>query len=169
MCLFLWFLIIPKWLIDDPWSIATFRWMISGTTKNVTKSRPSDPVFITKILQKIQEHLKEQPWNILFLHIWEYEILKVLEGLCTRLFEILKSETLKTWIFEMFNFEKWTFGNWTFETWQFGGCFLEMWNFENSKIGKWELTIWKLRNYNFWKWNVSGTSFSSFVKMGKGR
>ena len=30
-------------------------WMISGTSKNVSKSGPSDPVFITKIFQKLQE------------------------------------------------------------------------------------------------------------------
>ena len=40
--------------------------MISGTSKKSTKSRPSDPVFITKLLQKIQENMGTSLDNIIF-------------------------------------------------------------------------------------------------------
>ena len=44
--------------------------MISGPTKNVTKSGPSDPVFITKICQKYKK-IWERPGQILNYNIWE--------------------------------------------------------------------------------------------------
>ena len=49
-----------------------FFWNIFGTPNNVTKSGPSDPVFITNISQKKQEQVWEHPWNIWFsyLRIW---------------------------------------------------------------------------------------------------
>ena len=45
---------------------------MSGTTENVTKSGPSDPVFIDKIFQKIQATYGSIPETQNF-HIREYE------------------------------------------------------------------------------------------------
>ena len=50
--------------------------MISGTTKTSTKSGPSGPVFITKIFQKIQEHmgasLNNEIWRSVNLRFWNF-------------------------------------------------------------------------------------------------
>ena len=54
---FLWFLIIPEWLINDFGWIAIFV-VMCGTSKKSTKNGPSDPLFITEILQKIQENME---------------------------------------------------------------------------------------------------------------
>ena len=56
--------------------------MIYGTAKKSTKSGPSGPIFITKILQKIQETYGNIFENIIF-RICESGILKRLEGMCT--------------------------------------------------------------------------------------
>ena len=52
----------------------TFK-MIAGTSKKSTKSGPSDPVFINKMFQRIQEKLSEHPWKS--------DNSKIMEGLCT--------------------------------------------------------------------------------------
>ena len=74
-------------------------WNIFGTTKPVTKSGTSDPVFITKILQKIQEQY-ENILEHIFCNICESEILKVWESLCT-IFEMLEFELLTSLTFEV--------------------------------------------------------------------
>ena len=48
-----WVLIIPEWLILTSGHIAVLFGSIFGTSKHVTKYRPSDPLFITEILQTI--------------------------------------------------------------------------------------------------------------------
>ena len=50
-------------------------WMISGASKQSTESRPSDPVFSTKLLQKIQENNGNILEHTIF-HIRESEKLK---------------------------------------------------------------------------------------------
>ena len=76
-------LIIPKLLINDSWLIDcnTF-WNIFGTTKTVTKSGPSGPVFITRILQQIQEQYGGI-FETYDFYILESEIVKMAEGLST--------------------------------------------------------------------------------------
>ena len=71
-------------------------WMISGATKNVTKSGPLDPIFITKIFQKKQE----QYGNILgkyYFHIWESEILG----------NVCVPNLLKFWNLRIWKLHKW--------------------------------------------------------------
>ena len=56
-------------------------WNIFGTTNNATKSGPSDPVFITKVLHKLKE-IWQHPYNIFFISE-NLKNLKTLEGSCT--------------------------------------------------------------------------------------
>ena len=44
-------------------------WIIFGTSKNVTKSRPPRPLFITRILQNIQENMDTFYTNISFVNL----------------------------------------------------------------------------------------------------
>ena len=99
-------------------------WNIFGTTENVTKSGPSDPAFITNIFQKIQETHGDSLEQYDF-HIWEHEMLKILEGLCTKLFDIFEFELLKITNFDSWKYEKWEFEN--------GNC-LVIGEFGNLKI-----------------------------------
>ena len=97
--------------------------MISGTTKHVTKSGPSDPVFITKIFQKIQETYGNILENLIFisenLKVWKSWKVDVPNCSFFTLFcffvwggvDILKMwnvETLKMtfWLFESLEFPK---------------------------------------------------------------
>ena len=94
--------------------------MISGRTKNVTKSGPSGPVFITNILKNTR---KLWGASLLYFHIWESEI-----RICWRyvyLFVLrlgdLKFWTAKTWKFENWNSINYISGNlkmWTLENWK---------------------------------------------------
>ena len=95
-----------------------------GTTKSVTKSGPSEPVFITKILQKIQENhggILEQ------YCIFTYENMKLWKCWTVRVpnfFMFYNLKMLKSWTFrdervefdlllnETLKFEKPQFGTW---------------------------------------------------------
>ena len=62
--------IANSWFLID----CNIFWNIFGTTKNVAKSGPSDPVFITKILQKYKKDgsiLEKSDFS--YLRIWNSE------------------------------------------------------------------------------------------------
>ena len=94
--------------------------MISGSTKNVTKSGPSEPVFITKILQKNKKIMESSLTNIMFVNmgIIFWNVLKVT---CI-FFEIsstsclnhknahMKSQKSWIWISYLPKTMKWKFG-----------------------------------------------------------
>ena len=58
-----------------PRTYCNICWNIFGTSKNVTKDRPSGPLFITKVFQKIYENVESFNKNIAFvnlgIHIFE--------------------------------------------------------------------------------------------------
>ena len=123
----------------DPRTYCNTFWNISETSKNVTKYRPSDPVFITKRFQKYKK-MRGHPWNILFscLRIW---FLEILESICTELFEVLEFEALKSWKCENWNSKKMKF------------CYFEI---ENLKINMWGITIsfvgYFILDHFSWRW-----------------
>ena len=105
-------------------------WSIFGTTKKVTKSGPSDPVIITKILQKrIGNILK----NIMFVSesLKHWNCWKVCAPICLNCFPFWKLESLK---FE--NLNLWNM-NWKLKVWR-------IWNVEN-----WSFKLWKLEKLKF--------------------
>ena len=55
--------------------------MIPGTSKKLSKYGPGDLLFITKMLQNIQENLWNHPGQILFLSIWDSQISKIFENM----------------------------------------------------------------------------------------
>ena len=75
-------------VIDQAVNPVIFQYFLddSGNFQNLdcfwTRSGPLHLIFITKILQKLQEKYGILFTNINF-HIREYGILKVLEGMCT--------------------------------------------------------------------------------------
>ena len=102
-------------------------WNMFGTTKNVTKYGPSDPVW-------------EHPWNIFsYLRTWNSDSFG--RYVCLTFWNYLKIEkwtlenemldnkiheirNLKSWKLEI-----WTFVNWTFESWTIGNFELPFWKF----------------------------------------
>ena len=88
-------------------------WMTSGTSKKTTKYVPSGPVFITKVLQKIQE-IMGTSLNIIFsyLVIWKSEIVGRYAYLTFWFCEILRfgkcwnCSILNVWILKLWSFEK---------------------------------------------------------------
>ena len=72
---FLGSLIIPKWLINDSWSFLELP-------KNRQNLDPRTPYLLPEYFKQYKK-IWEHPWNISFLHIWESEILRMLEGICT--------------------------------------------------------------------------------------
>ena len=125
-------LIIPKWLNLTPGPIAILFGTFLELPNKSTKSGPSDPVFITKILQTNTRQFMGRSLKHIIFHIWESEILKILKGLCTWFpqvsflcfFCILSFGDfyiLKCWILRSFNILKCC----DFETCNFEMCLLE--------------------------------------------
>ena len=108
-------------------------WMISRTSKNVTKSGPSDPVFITTIFQRIHENMGTSMKHIIFksdnLTFWKFRNVCVPNFACSCVFDILKLWNLK---FEIVNFEISKFQIPTFEIWSLYS--LKVWNLETLKF-----------------------------------
>ena len=121
-------------MIPDPQIDCNTFCMISGTSKNVPKSGPSDPVFITEIFEK-HKKIWERLWTTLlsYLRIWNPENV----GRCAYMF--LKLWTLKIWNSDNFKMEIWNaeIGNLT--NLEMRNLKYEM-NFRNSKLEfeKWE-------------------------------
>ena len=59
-------------------------WMISGTSKNWSKSGPVDLLTITKMAQRIQETLWEHPAKILFMSILDSKNQNLSKNVCPR-------------------------------------------------------------------------------------
>ena len=144
--------------------------MISGTTKNVTKYGPLDPVFITEIFQKIHEAYGDILRK--YVHIWESDILKVLEGTCTKplifcFFNFWEPESLNIEIRKT----KWQHGLWYWhfeesENWKFGNCIFEKLKLKNEHIehlnNKWNCPVfyqtlwgWAAENDDIWLNKIS--------------
>ena len=110
-------------------------WNIFGTTKDVTKCGPSDPVFITKIFKKYKK-IWEPLWTIIFFicenlklwkcwkvsvpnfsmfnvfKSWNYEVLNL------RNCEILKFPNVYFWKNIIINSKVFIFGKLHFEIWK---------------------------------------------------
>ena len=133
-------------------------WMILKTSKKSTKYGPSDPVFITKILQKIQEQLWEHPWEILFLHIWDSEILK--NGRSVYL--TCRLSNFYFWHFDLLKFRKFEISS--FEILKFGNSETYVVVFF-AKIHCWEFVnceFWMLiKTLKFWTFGISKTDNSN--------
>ena len=81
-----------QWFLID----CNIFWNIFGTTGNVTKYGPSEPVFITKILQQIQDFLWGHPWKVSsYLRTLIYEAFGRSVYIAFRVFYFWKFETLK--------------------------------------------------------------------------
>ena len=72
-------------------------WMISGTTKNVTKSDPRTRYLSPKNSKKYKTFMGTS-LKYIILNIWESGIMKCVKGMCTYLYSII-------WNFENFDFE----------------------------------------------------------------
>ena len=120
--------------------------MISGTSKKSTKSGPSDPVFITQMLQKIQENMGTSLNKIIF-HLWESEILKTLEGTCTNFFDLSTFFFYASWAISNLNESKLK---------KHAICNLKTWTFEhwNVTIKTWNLIFWKLPILKLTNWKI---------------
>ena len=57
--------IIPKWLVNELEHIA----IRFGTSKNVAKHEPHDPLFITKLIQIIFQNIETRYTNIMFVNL----------------------------------------------------------------------------------------------------
>ena len=120
---------------------------IFRTAQNVTISGPSDPVFITNRLQRIQENIGDvfEPIcliseNLKFCKCWK---------VCVPGFSMLYSAlgNLKNLKFEILKNENWEFDIWVFEMW------IKM-KFDFGKIGNWKCEQWKFENWEFEHWKI---------------
>ena len=99
--------------------------MISGTSKKSSKYGPSDPVFITKIFQTLQENILEHPWTYYLSYptIWNSEH----GGRSVHLAFVFRNSEL--FIFKCLSFEIKEFGDFVFEF-----MFLMFWNFGTLEL-----------------------------------
>ena len=128
-----------------------------GTTKKVTESGPSDPVFITKIHQQykkimgggiLERYYFSYPriWNSYFVGrsayqaFWNCGIWKVAN------LRHLKLGSLIFWIYE---FEKMEIEIWQFTLYNFGNLNMQIWNNETFQF--WKLKFWQFQNLKFGK------------------
>ena len=54
---------------EDPRTFSNTFWMISGTSKILSKSGPVALLIITRMLQKIQEELWDHPGKIIYVNL----------------------------------------------------------------------------------------------------
>ena len=100
-----------KWPILTPGHIAIlFGWFLE-LPKNLLNMDPRTPYLSPKYLKK-KKKTWTHPWTY-YVHIWEYAILNLLEGRCTKLFEILELDVLKLWELESL---KWQIINFEIES-----------------------------------------------------
>ena len=76
-------LFFPKWLIKVPFHNAILFGWILELQKLCQNLDPWPSQLLPKTLQINQEKMWNDPWNILVFHIWESEISKCAEVLCT--------------------------------------------------------------------------------------
>ena len=112
--------------------------------------------------------------NILLVHIWESELLKLFEGLCTHFLNsgIWHFENVRIWHIANWKFENWTIQYWKFANWTHGirksEC--ERWKLAIFEIGSWKVKHVELETRISWKLiivcfvlEISGTS--CFIKV----
>ena len=117
-----------KMSIKAPWHVAIlFRMFLelSKIDQKSTKYGPSDPVFITKTLQKIQEKLWEHPWTILFSYriIWTFE-------------------NYRGYVYISF---------WNYGVWLVGNLIMNLLTFWKFKISKMEIGHYGMEICKFWR------------------
>ena len=125
----LWFLIIPKWLFNDYWSIPIFFGWFLELPKCSPNLDPCTPFLSPTYFKKyknsagrslkhiifISENLKLWKYgkvcvsNFSMFHFWKFENLTVLN---------LKIWNLRSWILEIRKLASWN--NWKFEKYNFG-------------------------------------------------
>ena len=141
-------LIIPKWLINDSWSIA-IRFGFFVTTKMWPNMDPRSLYLSPKVFKeykKAWEHFCKNniSGNLLFCKFWKVYVPNCL--ICGILFLLNYKMETEQWNFEI-RFRIWQLDN--LEFWR-----LEICNFENRKFGNWNFEIWHLQMGAMAIWNL---------------
>ena len=123
--------------------------------QNVTKCGPSDPAFITKILQTLPEIMGTSLNNIIFIseNLKFWETWKVHVPHFLKLVNLILRKT-KLWATQHLEISKLKFCNWTSYSWN-SGFWKWAWQFGtfgNWKQNIWKHSIWQFENRTFGNW-----------------